>query len=194
MSTPRPLGDRFRDALVYAAELHEDQARKGSDIPYVSHLLSVASLVLEHGGDEDQAIAALLHDAAEDQGGRETLRAIEARFGERVARLVDACTDAHEEPKPLWRERKERYLRHLRHEVPGEALIVSMADKLHNARAILLDFRTHGDDLWSRFRADRSGVLWYYRCLVDTYADRIESPLLDELERTIGELERLATA
>ncbi|MGM0576001.1 MAG: HD domain-containing protein [Myxococcota bacterium] len=189
----RPLGERFNEALSYAADLHAHQTRKGSDIPYVSHLMSVASLVLEHGGDEEQAIAALLHDAAEDQGGLETLRDIERRFGVRVARIVDACSDSHGEPRPPWRERKEHYLRHLREEVPQDALLVSMADKLHNARSILLDFRRHGDGLWSRFTADRDGVLWYYRSLVETYADRVRSPLLDELERTLSEIERLAT-
>ncbi len=138
---------RFEDALAYAARLHAGQRRKGTDIPYVSHLLAVASLAIENGADEDEAIAALLHDAVEDQGGRRRLHAIRRRYGARVAELVAGCTDADVTPKPPWRQRKVRYLEHLRTASPSVRL-VSACDKLHNARAILADYRRLGDALW----------------------------------------------
>jgi GTP pyrophosphokinase len=145
------LGPRFSGALVFAAELHQDRVRKGTDVPYVAHLLSVAALVIEDGGDEDEAIAALLHDAVEDRGGRPTLEAIRSGFGERVATIVEACSDAEVTPKPPWRERKERYVQHL--ECAGASVLrVSVADKVHNARAILQDYRAVGEELWSRFK------------------------------------------
>ncbi len=141
------LTRRFEEALSFAARLHEQQKRKGTDIPYVSHLLAVAAIVLEDGGDEDEAVAALLHDAVEDQGGKATLQVIRKRFGDRVAGIVAGYTDSDETPKPPWRERKEKYIAHLRH-APHEVLRVSVADKLHNARAILRDLRKHGERLW----------------------------------------------
>jgi (p)ppGpp synthase/HD superfamily hydrolase len=185
------LGARFEEALQYATRLHASQKRKGTEVPYVSHLLSVAALVLEEGGGEDDAIAALLHDAVEDQGGRPTLEEIRRRFGERVAHIVEGCTDAETVPKPPWRERKERYVAHLRHAAP-DVLRVSMADKLHNARAILADLRRHGDVLWGRFTADRAGVLWYYRSLVTAYQQAGGGFLAEELDRVVTEIERLA--
>jgi (p)ppGpp synthase/HD superfamily hydrolase len=190
---PPVLSERFEEALVYAARLHRRQRRKGSDIPYVSHLLAVASLVLEAGGDEDQAIAALLHDAVEDQGGLPTLAAIREHFGDAVAETVLACSDAWTEPKPPWRARKEAYLRHLAGQ-PARVLLVSAADKVHNARAILDDYRRLGDALFDRFTGGQVGTLWYYRQLADTYrAIGMASPLVDELERTVGALEALAS-
>ena len=185
------LGDRFRDALICAAELHADQRRKGGEVPYVSHLLAVASLVLEHGGDEDQAIAALLHDAVEDQGGLDTLAEIRNRFGDRVARVVDECTDAYTDPKPPWQERKDAYIASIP-AISSGALLVSVADKLHNARTILADYREDGEAVWDRFNGRRRGTLWYYRALVTAYSQRGPSPLLAELDRTVGEIERLA--
>ncbi|HEY3121994.1 MAG TPA: HD domain-containing protein [Vicinamibacteria bacterium] len=185
------LGARFEEALQYATRLHASQKRKGTEVPYVSHLLSVAALVLEEGGGEDDAIAALLHDAVEDQGGRPTLEEIRRRFGDRVAHIVEGCTDAETVPKPPWRERKERYVAHLRHAAP-DVLRVSMADKLHNARAILADLRRHGDVLWGRFTADRAGVLWYYRSLVTAYQQAGGGFLAEELDRVVTEIERLA--
>jgi (p)ppGpp synthase/HD superfamily hydrolase len=143
------LTQRFKDALDYALELHNDQQRKGSDTPYAAHLLAVASLVLEDGGDEEQAIAALLHDAPEDQGGLETLEAIRQRFGDRVADIVHGCTDTYESPKPPWRQRKENYLEHLQI-APEEVRRVSLADKLHNARSILTDLLRSGEVVWER--------------------------------------------
>src|SRR5262245_22598747 len=164
------LADRFSDALVWAAALHARQRRKGTGIPYVSHLLSVCALVLEDGGDEDQAIAALLHDAVEDQGGRPVLDEIRARYGDRVAGIVEACTDADTVPKPPWRERKEWYVGHIREATP-EARRVSCADKLHNARTILADYRAVRETVWQRFTAGREGTLWYYRALVTAFRE-----------------------
>lgn len=196
------LTERFIHALRYAAELHSRQVRKGSGVPYLSHLLAVSSLVLEHGGDEDEAIAALLHDAIEDQaehcGGAEALRAeIGEHYGEAVLRIVNACTDAEVVPKPPWRQRKEQYLRHLI-ETPNPAYHrVSAADKLHNARTILLDFRSQGAALWDRFnRKDPADHLWYYRGLTDAFRAAGQAPpaLIDELDRVVSELEALVSA
>ena len=187
------MTSRFREALVYAAELHATQLRKGSDTPYVAHLLAVASLVLEHGGNEDEAIAGLLHDAIEDQGGDATRQEIRRRFGEGVTAIVDGCTDADVVPKPPWRARKEAYIAHLAGSSPSVRL-VSSADKLHNARSILADYRAVGEQVWSRFKGGREGTLWYYRALCDAYRGAGGTPILDELERTVAELERLAKA
>jgi GTP pyrophosphokinase len=181
------LGARFERALVLAAQLHQQQTRKGTSIPYVSHLLAVASLVIENGGDEDCAIAALLHDAVEDQGGRATLERIRAEFGERVAELVEACTDAEVTPKPPWRARKEQYIAHLA-EASDAARLISAADKLHNARAILADYRELGDALWERFAGGREGTLWYYQALVAAFVASGRNRVVDELERTVTEL------
>jgi (p)ppGpp synthase/HD superfamily hydrolase len=191
-STALPLGHRFGEALVYANHLHGTQLRKGTRIPYMSHLMAVASLVLEHGGDEDEAIAALLHDAVEDQGGEPTLAEIRRRFGERVADIVQSCTDADVIPKPPWRERKVAYIAHLAHATPS-ALLVSNADKLHNARAILSDYQAIGDDLWTRFNSDREDNLWYYRALADIFFERGEPSLARELDRVVRELEHVTT-
>ena len=148
-----PLTRRFDEALVYATHLHEGTFRKETSIPYVSHLLAVCARVLEDGGSEDEAIAALLHDAVEDAGGRERLGAIRARFGERVAAIVAGCSDTDQSPKPPWRERKERYIGHLKTEADASTLRVSLADKLHNARAILRDHRAMGEAIWGRFNS-----------------------------------------
>jgi 8-oxo-dGTP pyrophosphatase MutT (NUDIX family) len=190
---PGPAGpiltSDFEAAFRYANQLHARERRKGTTIPYVAHLASVAALVLEHGGDEEQAIAGLLHDAVENQGGRETLEEIRRRFGDRVAAIVEACTDSDTVPKPPRTERKAKYLAHLR-EAPADAMLVSAADKLHNARAILADYRRHGEELWSRFNAGRDDQLWYYRSLVDIFRDR-GVPLAGELGRVVAELHRL---
>jgi len=192
VSDPPPLlTARFEEAVVYAVRLHAQQKRKGTEIPYASHLFAVASLVLEDGGDEDLAIAALLHDAAEDQGGRPTLEQIHRRFGDRVAAIVLGCTDSEIEPKPPWRARKEAYVAHLRN-APRDVLRVSVADKLHNARSILADLKRHGGGLWSRFSGGRDGVLWYYRALVTAYQDAGVGFLADELHRVVSEIEALA--
>ena len=185
------LSVRFEQAMVTAKRLHDEQRRKGTEIPYVAHLLAVASLVLEHGGSEDQAIAALLHDAVEDQGGLETLERIRADFGDDVAAMVEQCTDAYGEPKPPWRQRKERYVAALPAK-SAEARLISAADKLHNARAILSDYRDLGDDLWSRFRGGKDGTLWYYRALADGFSAHGPVSLAAELARVVAELEALA--
>jgi (p)ppGpp synthase/HD superfamily hydrolase len=186
-----PLTARFDDALVYAAHLHRTQRRKGTDTPYLAHLLAVAALVLEYGGDEDEAIGALLHDAVEDQGGRRTGEEIRRRFGDRVAEIVYACSDTEHAIKPPWRARKEAYLRHLPAASPS-AWLVSAADKLHNARATLADHRRVGDAVWTRFHAGCAGMLWYLRSLTDlfrTLPDPRLRPLADELHRVVCELE-----
>ena len=146
------LFHRFEDALAFTARLHATQTRKGTDIPYIAHLLAVSSLVITHGGDEHEAIAGLLHDAVEDQGGRPTLQMILARFGKRVADIVDGCTDTDITPKPPWRERKERYIHHLKAASPSVKLVAA-ADKLDNVRAIVADHRSYGSDIWQRFNA-----------------------------------------
>jgi len=192
------VGKRFREGLVWAAELHEAQKRKGGDVPYVAHLLGVASIVLEHGGDEDQAIAALLHDALEDQAHRMTPREISARFGDRVEKIVEACTDGDpaeqvDRDPARWRVRKQKYIDEIASK-PAEALLVSMADKLYNARAILEDFREIGDRVWARFTAGRDGNLWYYRALLTAFKARADNRLWHELDRTVAEIERMAAA
>ena len=186
------LTTRFEEALTYATRLHSTQVRKGTNTPYIAHLLGVASIALENGADEDEAIAALLHDAVEDQGGATTRAEIQRRFGARVAAIVDGCTDAEVTPKPPWRARKEAYIRHLA-QASASVRLVSASDKLYNARSILLDYRTLGESLWQRFTGGRDGTLWYYRALVEAYQAHERTPLTDELERTVSELERLAT-
>ncbi len=185
------LGPRFTAALAFASELHGSQVRKGTEIPYVSHLMTVAALVLENGGDEDQAIAAVLHDSVEDQGQFLTLKRIRERFGVRVAEIVDACTDADEYPKPPWDERKQAYIASIKQKSP-EAILVSLSDKVHNARSILLDYKYVGENLWGRFKGGREGTLWYYRELVNAFRGRGPSRLFDEFEATVAEIERLA--
>src|SRR2546429_226030 len=184
--------DRLAGAFRYAAELHRSQLRKGTDIPYISHLMAVAAIVLEQGGDEAQAVAALLHDAIEDHpdDGR-TRDTIRARFGDRVATLVEACTDADTHPKPLWGERKERYLEHLP-QAPRAARLIVLADKLHNARAILADHRAVGEQIWARFNAPKDSTLRYYRALADAFARLEPGRLAAEFERVVVELEEAA--
>jgi GTP pyrophosphokinase len=183
------LTDRFRNAMDMAFELHQDQKKKGSGTPYVGHLLGVTATVLEHGGTEDEAIAALLHDAIEDQGGPQARLMILERFGEAVTAIVDGCTDTDRQPKPPWLERKQKYLAHMRHPSPSVRL-VSMADKLNNVRAIQADYRAHGESLWGRFKGGRDGTLWYYRSYVDIANQYFDaSPLLDELSRAVSEFE-----
>ena len=185
------LTARFRQALAYAAELHEKQVRKGGDVPYVAHLLSVTGIVLEYGGDEGEAIAALLHDAVEDQGGAPIRDEIRARFGDRVTAIVDGCTDADTQPKSPWRQRKEAFVESIP-TASRSVLLVAAADKLHNARSILADYREIGEPLWDRFTGRKQGTLWYYRALVDAFRKAGPSPLVDELERVVTEVEGLA--
>ncbi len=187
----QPLTERFTYALSLACQLHRHQSRKGTQIPYVAHLLAVASIALEHGASEDEAIAAVLHDAVEDQGGPPTLARIRREFGDGVADIVEGCTDTDVVPKPPWRARKEEYIAKIASKSKATRL-VSAADKLHNARAILADYRTQGEALWSRFNGGREGTLWYYRALADAFAAAERSALVDELDRVVRELEALA--
>jgi (p)ppGpp synthase/HD superfamily hydrolase len=187
------LSSKFRKALTYAFDLHADQMKKLSGVPYVGHLLSAAGSVLEHGGTETQAIAALLHDAAEDQGGRKTLNKIEKKFGADVAAIVEDCTDTFEDPKPPWKERKRAFIRHVGH-FPDDALIVIAADKLDNCRRTLTNLRATGKSVWKTVSGGRER-LWYYRSVVDAMKPRllkIAPRLCDELEEAVSDLEKAA--
>ena len=186
------LTSRFDDALLYASHVHGGHIRKGTKIPYLTHLLGVAALVLEDGGGEDEAIAGLLHDAPEDRGGCERLDDIRVRFGEHVATIVESCTDTFETPKPPFFPRKRKHIRRLREHAGADVFRVTAADKLNNARAILTDFRKHGDELFDRFNAKKSGTLWYYACMVNVLRERFPSALTEELERVVVETRRLA--
>ena len=190
-----PFTQRFTDAFQFAAELHRDQYRKGTRIPYITHLMAVASLVGEQTEDDDVVIAALLHDAVEDQGGAKTRKIIADRFGERVTSLVDACTDTDVEPKPPWKPRKEAYLAHLRDPMtPKEACLISAADKLHNARCLVADLRAHGSVSLDKFNSPPEDIRWYYVSVAEILSDRLAtSPLVAELNRTVETLAELIT-
>lgn len=175
------LTSRFEQALIYATQLHANQVRKCGNIPYISHLLSVTALILEDGGDEEEAIAGLLHDAVEDRGGIKTREAILRQFGERVVRIVDGCTEPYLEPKPPWRDRKLQYIEQMRH-ASSSVLRVSMADKLHNARSILADWHREGDTVWDKFNGGKEGTLWFYRSLLEIYEKATDSFLMEELK------------
>lgn len=183
------LTTQFELALVYATRLHADQTRKISDVPYIAHLLSVAALILEAGGTEEEAIAGLLHDAVEDQGGKSTREEIRQTFGETVVEIVDGCTEWDTYPKPPWEERKQRYLHNLRH-ASSSVRLVSLADKLHNARSLLADLRQHGSSIWSQFKAGREGTLWFYRELEKIYIETGSDFLTKEFSRVINELDQ----
>lgn len=185
------FSERFSKAFAYAARVHSRQTRKGTNKPYIGHLMSVASIVIAYGGDEEMAIAALLHDAVEDAGGLTRLRDIHKKFGKRVGRIVDGCTDSYGEPKPPWLERKKKYIAR----VPGEAQdtrLVSAADKLSNVRDILEDVRADGDEAFKRFSGKKDGTLCYYRTLVRVFRDAGTNPLVEELDRVVTQLEKLA--
>ena len=183
-------------AFTKAARQFAGETRKETEVPYLSHLMSVAALVMEAGGDDVQVAAAFLHDSAEDKGGQAELERIDAEFGPEVASIVcdlsDSLVDTTAgETKEAWRPRKERYIDHLR-DAPERSLLVSAADKLHNARCILADYRNEGGESWVRFNeTDPVQQLWYYRSVIDVFRERLDSPLTDELARTVDELERL---
>lgn len=189
------LTERSDLALVYARQRHNSQFRKSTEIPYLAHLMSTAALVLEAGGDEDQAIAGLLHESLEDREyTKATYEELVGLFGERVAGIVRDCSDAEPDEgvgKEAWRPRKEKYIAGLHHHSP-DSILVSNADKLHNARAILADYRIHGERLWNRFKVEGKDQLWYYRSLANIYRE-LGSPLADELERVVTELEDLVS-
>ncbi len=186
------LGPRFRKAFTFAADKHSGQARKASTIPYIAHLMGVASFVLEAGGDEDLAIAALLHDVVEDCGGAPMLKEVRRRFGARVARVVDGCTDADTDPKPPWRERKEKYIARLKKE-NADTRLVSAADKLNNVRSILSDYRAIGESVWSRFNGGREGTLWYYRTLRDEFLRHKPNRITRDFDLAVNDLELLVS-
>jgi (p)ppGpp synthase/HD superfamily hydrolase len=185
------LSRQFEKALIYATRIHGGQRRKKTRIPYIAHILGVAAIALEYGSNETEAIAALLHDAVEDCGGARRLRDIERKFGKKVAKIVEGCTDTDQNPKPPWLERKQAYVAHVRHaSMPTK--LVSASDKLHNVRAILMDYRQEGEKLWSRFNRGKRGALWYYRALVDAFRGKRIQPLVQEIDRTLTELELLS--
>ncbi len=188
------LSAEFTEALVFAARLHRGQRRKGpGGAPYLAHLLAVAATVLEFGGTEEEAIAALLHDAVEDQGGAATRELIARMFGDGVAAIVDACTDTNLEPKPPWKQRKDAFITSLPG-VSSSALLVILADKLHNVRSTVRDLRSAGDEVWKRFRGGRDGTLWYYRSIADAIrpGDERTRSLAAEFRDAVGQLERIA--
>jgi (p)ppGpp synthase/HD superfamily hydrolase len=184
------LGDRFVDALGYATRVHKGQLRGSDDQPYIAHLLRVTGLVIQDGGSEDEAIAALLHDAVEDQGGLERLADIRGRYGNVVADIVDECTDSYGDPKPPWRRRKEDYIRSLDRASDG-ALLVSIADKLDNTRSMIRGYRLRGAEQWSRTGKTADDVRWYYGTLASRFRELRPGPLADELARTVSVLDRV---
>ena len=184
---------RIIDAFSFAHEIHAEHTRKGSGVPYITHVMSVAAIVGEHGGDEDTFIAALLHDAVEDGDGYATLDRIRSQFGSRVAELVEACTDAFVKPKPEWRERKERFIAAMRNANSDVKLIVS-ADKLHNVCATIGDCALLGEEVWMRFTGRREGTLWYYAAIAQAIAENWEHSLIDDLATAVEELHRVADA
>ena len=185
------LTPKFEEALVYATRVHGGQLRKKTQIPYIGHLLGVTAIAMEYGANETEAIAALLHDAVEDCGGPERQREIEEKFGKEVGEIVAGCTDSDQTPKPPWRERKEKYIAHLK-TASASTRLVSASDKLHNTRAIVHNLREDGEEVWDRFKAGKEGALWYYRSLVTAFREHGDSPLIDELDRVVTEMERLA--
>ena len=185
------LSDRYQAALSRAFELHQRQYRKDSRIPYLAHLLTVSALVMEHKGDEDQAIAALLHDAVEDQGGRPTLESIKRQFGDKVADIVEGCTDAYAQPKPPWKGRKSAYLARLM-DANDSILLVSLADKVHNARSILNDLKNGDASVWDKFTGGKEGTLWYYQSLVEIFDKSSFTALKNELHQLVDEITKRA--
>ena len=182
------LTDRFQQALIYAAQVHDGQSRKGGEsIPYLAHLMSVAALVLENGGGEDEAIAALLHDAIEDRGDRTNIEELRERFGDQVAFIVDACSDTDQRPKPPWQGRKQAYIDRMQ-TAPVAVLRVACADKVHNARSTLSDLHVYGPATWGKFGSTVEQQLWYYQTLSELFSRRLPGPLSDELARLVAEI------
>lgn len=182
------LSPKFALALQFANEIHGTQQRKGQGAPYISHLMAVSASVLEHGGNETEAIAALLHDAAEDCGGRPMLETVRVMFGDDVAAIVEACTDTMEEPKPAWRPRKEAYVAHLASASPSIKLVAG-CDKLHNLQTTLRDLRAgQAADYWSRFTAGADSQAWYYGECGKALAG---SPVAADFDRAYGDFLQL---
>jgi (p)ppGpp synthase/HD superfamily hydrolase len=182
--------ERFASAMTYAHAVHQGQRRKGTGIPYIAHILGVTAIAIEYGATEDEAIGALLHDAVEDGGGEATLAEIRNRFGDAVADIVLGCSDSlveDPEDKLPWRDRKENYLAHLENASPSVRL-VSAADKLHNVRSIIRDYREHGDEVWQRFQGRREGTLWYYETVADTLLRLYRTQLTRDLQDDVDKL------
>ncbi len=186
------VSDRICDAFCFAAALHAGQRRKISGEPYLAHLMAVAALVREHGGDEDEVVAALLHDAVEDQGGWSTLEEIRRRFGRRAAKIVEGCSETAETPKPPWRPRKEAQLARLR-AASASVRLIAAADKLHNVRCLLREYRRGGEAIWAHFHGGREGALWHSRAVADALNQGGDSPLVAELQRAVAELEKICS-
>ena len=186
------LSPKFEEALVFANQMHQGQLRKNTLSPYIGHLLGVTAIAMEYGANETEAIAALLHDVVEDCGGAERQREIEEKFGREVGEIVAGCTDTDETPKPPWRERKEKYIAHLK-SASASTRLVSAADKLYNTQSVLRILREKGDDVWDRFKGGKEGTLWYYRSLVEAFRDHGRSALVEELDRVVSEIERIAS-
>jgi (p)ppGpp synthase/HD superfamily hydrolase len=191
MKMPNHLSERFLRGLDKAFTLHQGQLRKASQTPYFAHLMTVSALVLENGGSEDQAIAALLHDAVEDAGGLDTLVEIREEFGENVADLVDACTDSYTQPKPDWEPRKRDYLEKLK-TASDDVLLISLADKIHNARSILRDLHLTGESTWEKFKGKKAGTLWYYQALANIFDEAPYPTLKNEFRNLVDEMHTLA--
>ena len=191
------LTSRFTDAFAFAFEVHREQTKKGGTVPYISHLLEVAALVLAYGGNEDEAIAALLHDAVEDHPDVASFETISKRFGGQVAAIVESCSDTTVIPKPPWKPRKEKYIAHLG-SADESVLMVAAADKLANARAVMKDYQVVGDDVWNRFNAGKDDQFWYYRTVTNALAERARNgrarELVEELKRAVAQLETLCGA
>jgi (p)ppGpp synthase/HD superfamily hydrolase len=184
----KTFSKKFVAALCYAADLHAKQVRKRTGRPYIAHLLGVTSITIEYGGDEEMAIAALLHDAVEDQGGLPRLREIRRKFGKRVAHIVDGCTDSYTQPKPPWLERKRAYITRVARE-SAEVRLVSAADKLSNVQETLHDVGVQGESVFERFEGKKEGTLWYYRELVRVFRHAGNNALIEELDRAVTALE-----
>jgi len=186
---PMQFTPRIERAFSMARQLHTMQTRKGNGSPYIAHLLAVASLVIENGGTEDEAIAALLHDSVEDQGGLNTLHEIRAQFGDSVSEIVDECTDSFDDPKPPWKERKKAFIESISQKSKSAALVL-LADATHNAGSLLNDFRSIGDDIWEQFNGGKTGTLWYYRSLAEVLNRSGSSNLVQQLQSFVVALDR----
>ena len=185
------LTTKFKRAFAYAASIHGGKLRKKTRIPDLGHVLGVTAIALEYGADETEAIAALLHDAVEDAGGKKRLLDIQRKFGPKVAKIVEGCTDSLAERKPPWLERKKKYVAHVR-SAPIPTKLVSAADKLQNVRSLLRNYHEEGDQLWRRYASGKEGALWYYRALVRAFTGKRIKPLVREIDRALAELEKLA--
>jgi (p)ppGpp synthase/HD superfamily hydrolase len=189
MTAPTNLSPKFEEALLFAKQVHAGQLRKGSGTPYFSHVLAVTSLVLEDGGSEKEAIAALLHDCAEDGGGQTILEQIRDRFGLEIAEIVLECSDTLEVPKPPWRARKQAHIDTLRTGRP-ESIRVKLADKLHNAHDLLRSLHEHGLSVWKDFKGGKDGTLWYFREMHAVFSETRSGFLLDEFARLIEAIDQ----